>query len=215
MLIEEHFEEARKFYESKGIGQRVGFGEKPAVIVVDFQKGFTDQRCPLGSDYSDELAKTRQVLDIAREKNVPIYYTVTSYQSDLADAGVWAKKLGANKALLEGSEWEELDETLGRQDLEPIIHKRYASAFFGTHLQSMLVANRVDTIIVTGCVTSGCIRATVVDGVSSGYRAIVPVDCVADRHEIPHHANLFDIDTKYGDVVSLNDVLKYLRSLKN
>lgn len=214
MLIKEHFKKAREFYESKGISQKVGFGEKAAVIVVDFQKGFTDQRSPLGTDYSDELAKTRQLLDVARDKNVPIYFTVTSYRMDMADAGIWARKWGPSRVLIEGSEWEQLDERLGGLEREPIIQKKYPSAFFGTPLQSMLVANRIDTIIVTGCVTSGCIRATVVDGLSSGYHVIVPIECVGDRHEVPHEANLFDIDAKYGDVVSLEEVLHYLKTGK-
>jgi nicotinamidase-related amidase len=213
-MLTEYFKTARAFYESKGIGKKIGFGEKAAVIVVDFVKGFTDPECPLGADYSDAVEKTKQLLDLAREKNVPIYFTGQSYQKDLADAGVWGDKLGLSKFLVEGSTWVQLDERLGKLDLEPMVIKKYSSAFFGTSLQSMLVVNRIDTIIVTGCVTSGCIRATVVDGVSLGYRVIVPVECVADRHEVPHEANLFDIDTKYGDVVSLQDVLNYLNNLK-
>ena len=213
-MLREYFEDARKFYKGKGIGQKVGFGERPAIIVVDFQKGFTDQRCVLGADYTDVLAKTRLLLDVARKIKIPVFFTITSYRPDMRDAGMWAKKLGTINVLTDGSEWVRLDERLGRLDDEIIIHKKYPSAFFGTPLQSMLVVNRIDTIVVTGCVTSGCVRATVVDGVSSGYRVLVPIECVADRHEVPHEANLFDIDTKYGDVISLDEVLDYLSTCK-
>jgi len=212
-MVMEYFKQAREFYASKGIGQKIGFGEKAAVVVVDFQTGFTNIKSPLATDYSEQLRATRKLLDRAREKSVPIYYTITSYRTDRKDAGAWGKKMGGIfNFLVEGSDWVALDERLGRLDSEPIIYKKYPSAFFSTPLQSMLVPDRIDTIVVTGCVTSGCIRATVVDGVSLGYRVIVPQECVGDRHEVPHEANLFDIDTKYGDVVSLKEVLNYLES---
>ena len=211
-MVIEYFEKAREFYKSKGIGQKIGFGEKVAVIVVDFQKGFTKIKSPLATDYSEQLRASRRLLDRAREKSAPIYYTITSYRSDRKDAAAWGKKMGdIFNFLVEGSEWVELDERLGRRDSEPIIYKKYPSAFFSTPLQSMLVTDRIDTIVVTGCVTSGCVRATVVEGVSLGYRVIVPQECVGDRHEVPHEANLFDIDTKYGDVVSLEEVLVHLK----
>ncbi|MDD5174637.1 MAG: isochorismatase family protein, partial [Candidatus Omnitrophica bacterium] len=139
--------------------------------------------------------------------------TGSCYQKNLVDAGMWGKKINVQQHMVEGSKWIELDERLARQDDEKIVYKNYASAFFGTPLQSILVANRIDTLIVSGCVTSGCIRATVVDGVSSGYRVIVPKQCVGDRHEVPHEANLFDIDTKYGDVVDVEEVIGFLNGL--
>lgn len=205
--------QAREFYKSKDIGRKVGFGEKAAIVVVDFQKGFTDTECPLGYDYTSQVTKTRELLDLGRTKGVPVFFTGSSYHPTLIDAGMWYKKMNVQQHMIEGTKWTELDDRLGRQDDEKYILKNYASAFFSTSLNSMLVANHIDTIIVTGCVTSGCIRATVVDAVSYGYRVIVPRQCVGDRHPIPHEANLFDIDSKYGDVVDVQEVIQYLKSL--
>jgi nicotinamidase-related amidase len=200
-------------YRTKGLAGRVGFGRIPAVVVVDFIVGFTDLESPLASELGPELESTLTLLGAARSRAVPIYFTSTVYQPDLADAGLFARKVPSLHILTRDSRWIEVDPRLGRQPSEPVIEKRYASAFFGTHLASMLTAGGIDTLIVTGCTTSGCVRATVVDALQHGFRAIVPRQCVGDRAAGQHEANLVDIDGKYGDVVDLHSVIVYLQGL--
>ena len=197
-------------YREKGLAGRVGFGRAPAVLVVDFIVGFTDLESPLASELGSELASTLTLLDAARARSVPVYFTTTVYEPDLADAGRFVRKVPSLRILVRGSRWIEVDPRLGRRPSEPVIEKRYASAFFGTHLASTLTAGGVDTLIVTGCTTSGCIRATVVDALQHGFRAIVPRECVGDRAPAQHEANLVDIDGKYGDVVGLQSVIDSL-----
>jgi nicotinamidase-related amidase len=197
-------------YRKKGLAARVGFGRRPAVIVVDYILGFTDTRSPLAGRFEAELLATRKVVDAARRQGVPVFFTTVAYEPDFKDAGLFVRKVPSLRWLREGSRWVEVDPRLRRRPSEILINKQYASAFFGTSLASTLNALRVDTLIVTGCTTSGCVRATVVDALQHGFRAIVPRECVADRAAGPHEANLVDIDGKYGDVVGLADVLARL-----
>jgi len=199
-------------YKKKGFAGRVGFGRRPAVVVVDFVVGFTDRRSPLAGNFEAELAATRRLLAVARRAKAPVFFTTVAYAPDLSDAGVFIEKVPSLRYLKEGSRWVELDPRLGRRPGEILVVKKYASAFFGTALASSLHALRVDTLIVAGCTTSGCIRATVVDGLQHGYRVIVPRECVGDRAAGPHEANLLDIDGKYGDVMALGEVLDRLGS---
>jgi nicotinamidase-related amidase len=200
-------------YRSRGLAGRVGFGQHPAVLVIDFIVGFTDPESPLASDLSSELAATLTVLEAARNRTVPVYFTTTVYESDLMDAGLFLRKVPSLATLARGTRWIEIDPQLQRRFSEPVIEKKYASAFFGTHLASTLTASGIDTLIVTGCTTSGCVRATVVDALQHGFRAIVPRECVGDRAPGQHEANLIDIDGKYGDVVDQPTVLSFLESL--
>jgi len=213
MEVSDKYRDTKEFYQKRGLSGRVGFGQRPAVIVIDFVKGFTDPRSPLAGNLQREMEETVRILREARKVGAPIFYTTVAYQPDLSDAGVWKKKVPSAKWLVQGSEWVELDPILERQPEEPVITKKYASAFFGTDLISRLVSRRVDTLIVTGCTTSGCVRATVMDAVNYGLHAIVPAEAVGDRAELPHEANLFDIDAKYGDVVTVDDVITYLSGL--
>jgi len=204
-------EDVQKIYSKAQLGNRVGFGEMPAVIVVDFCKGFSDPKYPLGGDFSKEIAATKQLIDIARSKGMPVVFTTIGYQAHLKDDGIWSKKIPSHSFLMLNDESLELDERLGYDpDYDTVVLKKGSSAFFGTNLASILVAQGVDTVIVTGCTTSGCIRSTATDGCQYGYRVIVPEECVGDRAEGPHRANLFDIDSKFGDVMSLEDVIAKL-----
>jgi nicotinamidase-related amidase len=200
-------------YRAKGLAGRVGFGRHPAVLVVDFIVGFTDLSSPLASELGAELGATSTLLDAARARAVPVLFTTTVYEPDFSDAGLFIRKVPSLKTLVRGSRWVELDPRLGRRPSEPILEKRYASAFFGTHLASTLTAAGVDTLVVAGCTTSGCIRATVVDALQHGFRAIVPRECVGDRATVQHDANLVDMDGKYGDVEPLESVLAHLAGL--
>jgi nicotinamidase-related amidase len=198
-------------YREKGLAGRVGFGSAPAVVVVDFIIGFTDTDSPLASDLDAEVAATTTVLDAARTRKAPVFFTTTAYDEELREAGLFPLKVPSLGTLVRGSRWVEVDPRLGRRSDEPLIEKSYASAFFATSLADDLRAAGVDTVIVTGCTTSGCVRATVVDALQHGFRAIVPRQCVGDRSPEQHAANLVDIDGKYGDVVDLDDVLTHLQ----
>ena len=208
-----NWKDVEQDYQRKGLGESVGFGQRPAIVVVDFIKSFTDPASPLGSNLDAEVEATARVLALARRKRLPTVFTTVAYDPNLREAGVFVRKLPALKLLVKGSEAVEVDPRLGMLPDEHLIVKSYASAFFGTALGSLLVSQGVDTVIVTGCTTSGCVRATAVDSMQHGFPTIVPRQCVGDRAEMPHEANLFDINAMYGDVVDLDVVLGYLNSL--
>ncbi|WP_201749754.1 isochorismatase family protein [Micromonospora sicca] len=201
---------AEALYASQDLGQEIGLGERPALLVVDFQLGFTDPASPIGGDMSAAIEATVDLLAAARTADVPVWYTVVGYRPDLADAGVWPLKYPRLDALRRNTPAVQVDPRVAPSDAEVVILKQYASAFFGTSLHSMLAAARVDSLIVTGCTTSGCVRATVVDGMQYGYRVVVAEDCCADRDEAPHLANLFDMRTKYADVAPSGQIIKSL-----
>lgn len=211
-MSEKVYEEIRQFYGQRGLGGRVGYGERPAVLVVDLIVAFTDMECPLASDLDGPVEATVRILEVARRRHFPILFTTVEYDKSMKDAGLFPAKVPSLKWLIEGSRWTNLDPRLARQAGETIIRKKYASAFFATDLSSQLSTQHVDTVILTGATTSGCIRASAIDALQYGYRAIVPAEAVGDRAELPHQANLFDIDAKYGDVVRLKEVLDYLES---
>lgn len=206
-------EEILSAYRDRGIGERVGFGRRPAVLVVDFLLGFTDPESPLGSDLDAEVEATGRLLSVARRRSVPSVFSVTTYDPSLTDGGLFLVKVPSLAFLRRGGRWTEIDRRVKPREGETVIEKRYASAFFGTPLASTLTALGVDTVLLTGCTTSGCIRATAVDALQHGFRAIVPRECVGDRAPEPHEANLLDIDSKYGDVVDLEAALAYLESI--
>ncbi len=197
-------------YRARGLAGRIGCGRSPAIIVVDLILGFTRTTSPLGSELDGVVAATRKLLAAGRAAAVPIVFTTTAYAPDLADAGLFPRKVPSLAILRQGSDWVAVDERLGRRPEETLIEKKYASAFFGTALASQLVARGVDTVLVCGATTSGCVRATVVDALQHGFRPIVPEACVGDRSVDAHRANLTDIEGKYGDVVSLDEACGYL-----
>ncbi len=200
-------------YAAKGLAGEMGFGRRPALLVVDLILGFTRVSSPLGSDLDAVVEATRRLLDSARSMELPIFFTTTFYNDDLRDAGLFVLKVPSLAVLVEGSEEVDLDPRLERRPQETLIEKKYASAFFGTALASELTALSVDTLIVSGATTSGCIRATAVDALQHGFRPIVPAECVGDRSPEAHRANLLDIQGKYGDVVELGEVLTYIKGL--
>jgi len=201
-------------YAERGFGRAVGYGERPAVVVIDLIRAFTDPASPLGADLSTQLEGTRTLIEAARAADVPVYYTTVAYDhAGLEDAGTWALKIGPLTTLRAGTPEVEVDPALGRLDGESIITKKYASAFFGTDLLSRLNARRVDTLVITGCTTSGCVRATAVDAIQNGLRPIVPENAVGDRSQAAHRQSLDDLRAKYADVVGVDDVVAYLQRL--
>jgi|SRR5882757_1173627 maleamate amidohydrolase len=210
--LQPEIDDAGFIYRRSGIGSRVGFGVQPALLIVDFQKGFTDPACPVGGDLSDQIASAKILLDAARDAKLPVAFTAVGFHESRLDGATWLRKMPGLNVLAEKSTLCEIDERLKPLANEPVWIKRAASAFFGTPILPFLTAARVDTLIVVGCVTSGCIRATTIDAVSYGYRTIVPMECVGDRAEGPHRWNLFDIDAKYADVEPVADVLSSIAS---
>ena len=204
---------AQQHYEKVGIGRRMGFGKRPCILVVDFQKGLTSPKYPLGANLDKEIAATRELLDVARQKKVPIIFTRTVYDDSGTDGLRYVDKIPSLLSLRKGTFMGEIDERLEPRPTESIVEKQYQSAFFGTPVLSILNSLHVDTAIICGCVTSGCIRATVIDSMQLGYYTIIPRQCVGDRASGPHESNLFDLDTKIADVVDKEEVIEYLNKL--
>ena len=206
-------EAAKAVYAKAGLGQAVTLGDRPAVLVIDFSCGFTDPECALGSDLTSEVAATRRLLDAARAKELPVIFTTIGFDASLKDGGLWMQKVPALAVLQMGGRWMDIDPRLDPRADETVIVKKGASGFFGTNLASVLVSQGVDSVILCGATTSGCIRATAVDLLQYGWPTLVPRECVGDRAQAPHDANLFDIQAKYADVVSVEDALAYLEGV--
>jgi len=206
-------QEAREVYERARLGQSVTLGSRPAVLVVDFSCGFTDPGCTLGADLTAEVDATKRLLDVARAKGLPVIFTTIGYEPSLKDGGLWLQKVPALGELQVGGRWVEIDPRLEPREDETVVLKKGASAFFGTNLAAILVSQRVDSVVLCGATTSGCIRATAIDLLQYGWPTLVPRECVGDRAQAPHEANLFDIQAKYADVVSIDDALAYLEGL--
>jgi len=198
----------------EGFHGRAGFGTKPALVVVDVNRGFTDPASPLVCDLEDVVGAIRQLLDEARRAEIPIVFTTVSYtEEDKRTAAAFIDKVPALLTLEAGSRWVEIDPRIAPRRDEPVLNKLFASAFFGTALSRLLAANACDSLIVTGASTSGCVRATAVDALQHGYRPIVPREAVGDRNPDAHAANLYDLDAKYADVVSLGEVIEHLEEI--
>lgn len=202
----------REVYTNARLGQNLRLGVSPAVLVVDFSCGFTDPECAMGSDLTDEVLATKSLLDAARAGTIPVVFTTIGYESNLKDGSLWLEKAPALGELQIGGHWVDIDPRLERRESETVVLKKGASAFFGTNLASILVSEKIDTVLLCGATTSGCIRATAIDLLQYGFPTLVPQECVGDRAQAPHEANLFDIQAKYADVVPLDEALDYLRA---
>jgi nicotinamidase-related amidase len=197
-----------------GFGGSAGFGRKPALVVVDVNVGFTDPASPLACPLEGVVDAIRRLLDESRRAGIPVVYTTVSYgEGDKVAAKAFIDKIPALTTLAAGSRWIEIDPRLAPLQSEPVLNKLFASSFFGTPLGALLASHGCDSLIVTGASTSGCVRATVVDAIQHGYRPVVPREAVGDRNEAAHDQALYDMDAKYGDVVSLDEVLAHLEEL--
>ncbi|WP_297081514.1 isochorismatase family protein [uncultured Demequina sp.] len=201
-------------YSAAGFSGRVGFGRRPAVVVIDFAKAWLDPASPIGSDLSGAVAETIRILRAARASGTPVFFTTMAFEPDLSDVGQNVlRKKRHTEVQSKGSEWVELDPALERRPDEVLIVKQRASAFFGTPLLSQLIAHNVDTLIVTGCSTSGCIRASAQAAHDNNLRVIVPEGAVGDRNRAAHDSNIVDINARMADVVDVDDVLSYLETV--
>jgi N-formylmaleamate deformylase len=202
-------------YAHAGFGAAVRRGERPVIVVVDLTNGFTDPAYPSGADLSDVVAATATLIEHGRAAGVPVVFTTIAYTPAEADGDIvtWLQKAPGMRAMREGSPAVAIDARLPRRDEDLLVVKKGASAFFGTGLAAALTGMGRDTVLVCGATTSGCVRATAVDAVQSGFSVLVPRDCVGDRAAGPHDAALFDIHAKYGDVIGVAEAVEHLRQL--
>jgi maleamate amidohydrolase len=203
-----------EFFKARGFGLRMGFGQRPALLVIDLVKAFTDANRPLGANLDAQIETTQQLLDVAHERTIPVFFSTVRYdESDLRDAGIWTLKQKGSIDLAADSNGHEIDERLDCRKTDSVILKKYASCFFGTDLVPRLTSRGIDTLIMTGCTTSGCVRATAVDSLQNGFRPMVVREGVGDRSQAAHDQSLFDLNAKYADVVSRDETLQYLRQV--
>lgn len=219
--MEQSDKTARQLYEeikANPTRKRFGFGRKPALINVDLQNAYTRvnefktayETDPKQIEYVNALA------DLFRARNCPVVWTHVAYMDSGEDCGVWGTRTNTPDSLQNikvGSRRSQLDDRLridAKRDI--VVNKRMASAFFETNLGSLFTFHRIDTVVVTGGSTSGCVRATVVDSLSRSFRAIVPEECVSDKHESPHFANLYDMALKYADVIPVAEVIDFMNN---
>jgi len=211
---------ARQLYEelkSRASNRSFGFGSRPALVNVDLQNAYT-RTGEFGSAYDGhprQIEYINELSSLIRSIGLPVVWTYIAYAESGQDCGVWRVRANTPDAIQNmkiGSRRSELDtRLLIDHERDVLLNKRMASAFFETHLGSLLTFHQIDTVIVTGGSTSGCVRATVVDSLSRGYRTVVPEECVAHRHESPHFASLFDMAAKYADVLATDEVVALVR----
>jgi nicotinamidase-related amidase len=197
-----------------GFGERQGLGTRPALLVVDMSLGFTSPDSPLACELDGAVDAIAALLDTARVQGLPVVYTTVAYgEGEKAAARAFIEKVPILLTLAAGGAFVEIDTRIAPLPHEPVLNKLFASAFFGTPLQSLLVAAGCDSVVVTGASTSGCVRATAVDVLQHGYRVVIPREAVGDRDPRAHEQALHDVDAKYGDVLSLEDTLGWLTAL--
>jgi len=206
-------DELLRFYDERGYDRRIGFGARPAIMVIDFSRAFTGGRSEFpGGDFGPEIEQTRRLLDAARPRAIPVFFTTIAYDEPSRDAGLWGAKVPWLEHCKAGTPLVEIDAALDPRLGEPVIVKKYPSAFFGTDFEARLVACRIDTLVLAGCTTSVCVRATAIDAMQRGYRPVVAAEAVGDFNRALHTVHLKDLHARYADVVSADEVLAYLRS---
>jgi maleamate amidohydrolase len=197
-------------YAAAGFDGHLAFGRKPVLLVVDVCRAYLDKDSPLYAGVEEALASNRRVISVARAAGVPVVFTRVLYQAGGLDGGVFYRKVPALKAYLPGNPLGDFPEDFGPQDGEVLVIKQYASAFFGTSLAATLTAMSVDTVMVTGFSTSGCVRATALDALQNGFAPYVIREACGDRDSRPHEATLFDLQAKYAEVVGESEALRLI-----
>ena len=210
MSEDDLLENYRRAYDNK-----VGFGQQPALILIDFCQGYFDPDCDLYADVDEALASALRLREAAHKANVPVILTNVSYHPRALDGGRFFEKAAPLRYFVQGNPMAAFANGLAPREDELVITKQYPSAFFGTSLASTLTAAGIDSVLLTGLTTSGCVRASCVDAMSHGFRTAVIADACGDRHKAPHDANLFDMNAKYADVVSEEEAETYLQRLRD
>ncbi len=200
-------------YERQNFGNRIGFGERAALVIVDFTIGCTDPCILGGGNVRAAMERSIGLLQYFRRSMRPVAHTRVVYAADGSDAGIFALKLPPLTTLTESNPAGQIVPELRPIAGELLVRKQQPSAFHDTPLAAWLIQRGVDTIVVAGCTTSGCVRATVVDAISRNYRPIVARDCVGDRAAGPHEANLFDMEQKYADVLDRDEIIARLSAM--
>lgn len=199
-------------FDRQGFGGELGFGKRPVLLIVDFVNGFNDPEVFGGGNIPSAIESTRPLLDLFREKKLPVVFTRIVYADDGADAGMFTRKAPRLRELTEDEPMSQVVPELAPREGETVLRKRNASSFFGTGLAEDLRARGVDSVVVTGCTTSGCVRASVVDAISHEFHTVVVRDCVGDRAQGPHDASLLDMEKKYADVLNLDEVTELVKT---
>ena len=202
-----------EIYQKQGFGNRSGMGQRPALLIVDFVNGFADPDQFGGGTIGEAIENTRELLAAARALGFPVAFSRVVYADDGSDAGVFTLKAPTLKQLTEESINSQIVGQLKPRDGEYIVRKTQPSAFFGTNLTAWYVGRGVDTVIVTGCTTSGCVRASVIDSMSYNFKTVVASNCVGDRALGPHEANLFDMEQKYADLMTSSEIIAVLHEI--
>lgn len=197
----------------RAYGVRLGFGRRPALLLIDFVRGYFDPACELYAEVEDSLESALRIRSAARAAGVPVIFTRMDLHAKFGNGGWFHEKVLPLRHFYPGNAMGDLAEGIDPQPDELLIGKQYPSAFFGTSLASTLTYLGIDSVLLTGVTTSGCIRASCIDAMSHGFRTIVVADACGDRHPSPHEANLFDMNAKYADVVREGEVIAYLDSL--
>ena len=200
-------------YDRQNFGNQSGFGMAPALLIVDFVNGFANPDEFGGGNIGRAIEATKGLLTECRNAGIPVAFTRVVYADDGADNGVFWMKAPGLKDLTVDALGSQIVNDLAPIDGEYIARKTHPSGFFGTSLQSWLTAKHVDTVLVTGCTTSGCVRASVIDSMSYNFKTIVVTDCVGDRAIGPHEANLFDMEQKYADLMTSSEVIKRIAAI--
>ncbi|MBR45381.1 MAG: N-carbamoylsarcosine amidase [Rhodospirillaceae bacterium] len=215
--LETIFSADSDIYQTRGFQRRIGYGTRPALLIIDLANAWTRPGHNFTCDDMDTIIPANQaLLKAARAKRIPIVYTTTAYQDPKgqhSDTGLWHHKIPV-ETLLEGSEEAAIDDRIAPEEGEMVITKKRASAFHGTYLAGYLRAQRVDTVIITGVTMAGCVRHSTEDAIADGFRPIVVREGVGDRVPGVVEWNLFDIDAKFGDVEPLDSVLAYLDGIE-
>ena len=207
-------EDILRFYDARGYRNAVGTGQRPAIVVIDFSNAFTRGASQFpGGDFATETAQTRRLLAVARELGLPVFFTTIAYANPEKESGLWGKKVPWLSRCKLGSDAVAIDTVLEPRPDEPIIVKKFPSAFFETDLQDRLHALGVDTIVLAGCTTSVCVRATAVDSMQRNFHTLVAAEAVGDFDPALHAVHLRDIDARYADVMSVDNLIAYFHSL--
>ena len=203
-----------KFYDSRGYRGSVGTGKRPAVVVIDFSNAFTRGAAQFpGGDFSAELGQTRRLVEDARKHDVPVFYTTIAYADPQRDSGFWGRKVPWLVHCKAGTEAVGIDPDLHARIDEPVIVKKFPSAFFETDLHQRLRALDIDTLIIAGCTTSVCVRATAIDAMQHHYHTLIAEEAVGDFDPALHAVHLRDLDARYADVLPVDRLLSYFHSL--
>ncbi|HEX8421039.1 MAG TPA: isochorismatase family protein [Sphingomonas sp.] len=199
-------------YAKAGFGGHLPFGDRPAVLVVDVCRAYLDPASPLYAGAEGALAANVTLVAAARAASVPVLFTRVRYSANGLDGGLFYRKVPALAAYLDDNPLGDFDDALRPQVDDIVVTKQYASAFFGTSLAASLNAQGIDTLVITGFSTSGCVRATALDALQHGFVPYVVREACGDRAPGPHQANLFDLQAKYAEVVALGDIIALLQA---